>query len=103
MQFYYNKEPDDQNDVKIIAVRCSTCVKETGPPMNNKNINQKDIITSFVLNTWLHHVGMSWIIETHEKLKYGKYKHNQDWITGGPRYNTSICKNYMEHYLSNIL
>ena len=34
------------------------------------------IITNFVLNTMLHHVGMLWIIETHEELKYDMDKHN---------------------------
>ena len=40
----------------------------------------------------LHHVGMSWIIEIHEKLRYDMYKHNIEWMTGVPWYNTSICK-----------
>ena len=50
MRFCYNNEPDDQNDVEIIAIRCSICGKETGLSMNNINTNYKDIITSFVLN-----------------------------------------------------
>ena len=45
-----------------------------------------------MLNTLLCHVGMSWIIETHEQLKYDIYKHNQYWISGGPWYNTYICQ-----------
>ena len=60
--------------------------------MINMNTSYKYIITSIVLNTVLHHVDMSWIIETHEQLKYDMDKHNQDWITGGPWYNTYICK-----------
>ena len=31
----------------------------------------------------LHHVGMLWIIETHEQLKYDMDKHNSDWMIGG--------------------
>ena len=38
------------------------------------NTNKKNIITSFMLNKVLHHVGMSWIIETHEQLKYDRGK-----------------------------
>ena len=34
-----------------------------------------------------------------QRFEYIIYKHNPDWITGGPLYNTSICKNYMEHCL----
>ena len=38
----------------------------------------QDIITTFVFNTMLKHVGMLWIIETHEQLKYYLDKHNSE-------------------------
>ena len=60
--------------------------------MYKMNTNYKGIITVSVLNTQLHHVGMSLIIETHEQLKYDMEKHNPGWITGDPWYNTYICK-----------
>ena len=101
MRFWYDKESDDQNDVKIIAIRCSNYGRERGLSINNMNTNYKNIITSFVLNTLLHHVGMSWIIESHEKLKYDMDKNIIYWITGGPWYNTSICEKYMEQCLKN--
>ena len=63
-------------------------MKKRGLSMNNMNSNYNDIITSFVLNTVLHHIGMSWIIETHEQLKYYMEKQNPDRITDGPWYNT---------------
>ena len=91
MRFWYDWELDDQNVVKIIAIRCSNCGKETGLSMDNINTKYKYIVTVFVFNTLLHHVGMLWIIETHEQLKYDKKKKSY-WITGGPCYNTSICK-----------
>ena len=28
---------------------------------------------------------------------------NSDWITGGPWYNTFICKNYIENCLNHLL
>ena len=56
------------------------------------NTNQKFIVTVFLLNALLHHVGMSQIIETHEQLKHDMDKNNPYWMTGGPWYNTSICK-----------
>ena len=37
MRFLYDKEPDDQNDVKIIAIRCSNCGKETALSTNKMN------------------------------------------------------------------
>ena len=59
MRFWYDNEPDNQNDVKIIAIRFSNCGKETGLFMNIMNTNYKEIINSFVLNILLHHIGMS--------------------------------------------
>ena len=52
----------------------------------------QEIITTFVLNKMLHHVGMIWIIENQEELKYDMDILNSDWLLGRPRYNTSICK-----------
>ena len=83
MSFKYDNEHDDENDVKIITIRCSNFVKQTGLSMDNMNSNYTDISTVFVLNKLLNHVGISWIIETHEKLKYEMNKHNPYWITGG--------------------
>ena len=92
MRFWYDDEHDDQNNVESIVIRCSNCGKETGLSMKNMNTNHKNIITSFVLNIVLHHVGMSWIIETHEQLKHDTEKNYPNCMTGGPWYNTSICK-----------
>ena len=64
MRFGYDNEHDDQNNVGNVALRCINCGKETGLSMKNMNTHYKYIITLFVLNTVLHHVGMSWIIET---------------------------------------
>ena len=59
MRFWYYSERDDENDVKIIAIRFSNCVKERGLSMDNMNTKYEDIVTVFVLNILLHHVGMS--------------------------------------------
>ena len=83
MQFWYDNEHYDQNDIKIIDIMYSNCGKETGLSMNNINTNYKDIITTFVFNTVLHHVSMSRIIETHEQLKCDMDRHNPGCITGG--------------------
>ena len=48
------------------------------------NTTYQDIITTFVLDTMLHHVGMLWLIKTHEQLKYDMDIKNSDWMTGGP-------------------
>ena len=49
------------------------------------------MITKFVLNEILHHVGVSWIISSNEEMKYEIDKSNhQYWLNKGPWYNTAI-------------
>ena len=89
---WYNKVHNDKNKLENIDLRCDNCVKETVLSMKNMDKNYKDIITLFVLNTVLHHAGMSWIIK---KQTFGIwYEKNPYWMTGGPGYNISICKKF---------
>ena len=78
MRCWYNKGNDDQNKVEHIAIRCSNCEKETGSSMKSTNTNYKYTTTSFVLNSVLHQVDMSWIIETDKYLGYDMDKRNSD-------------------------
>ena len=75
-----------------VAIRCSSWGKETIIDVDIMNTKYEDIITTFVLNKMLQHVDMLWIIETQEHLKYDTDKQNSECMTGGPWYNTSICK-----------
>ena len=96
LHFWYDTEKVDKKMVETVAIRCNYCVKETGLSMKNMNRNYNDIITKFVFNTILHNVGVSWIIESNQQLKYGIDKHSLDCITGGPWYKTYICKKLLE-------
>ena len=50
------------------------------------------MITKFLLNTILHHVGMSWIICSNNEMFYATEKiDHTDWFNTGPWYNTAIC------------
>ena len=51
----------------------------------------------------LHHVGMLWIIETHKQLQYDMDKNNSERMTGGPWYNTYICKKLYGNCLRDLL
>ena len=53
------------------------------------------MITKFVLNAILHHVGMSWIINSNDEMKYEiDISNHQDWLDKVPWYNTSICSRF---------
>ena len=52
------------------------------------------MITKFVLNSILNHVGMSWILFSKEEMFYVINKINPPgWLNKGPWYNTDICSN----------
>ena len=55
-----DKQDEEGNFLDIIAIRFINCKKETGLYSRDKII--EEIITRFVLNTILHHVGILWII-----------------------------------------
>ena len=42
------------------------------------NTTSQYIIPTFALITMLNHVGMLWIVETYEQLKYYTDKHNSE-------------------------
>ena len=69
-------EDDIKNTGVKIAIRCSSCKKETIIYVDILDTTYQDIITTFVLNTMFHHVGMWWIMETHEQLKYDMDEQN---------------------------
>ena len=58
---------DDGDKVEAIDIRCINCKKETGLYLGTSTL--EEIITKFVLNTLLHHVGISWIICSNEEMK----------------------------------
>ena len=60
MRLWYDNGNIEEDVVYNICIRCSNCGKRTGLSM--KNINHKDMVTKFVLNKVLQHVGLSCII-----------------------------------------
>ena len=77
----------------VLSINCIHCKIEIG--LNSKtNFTwvYYEIVTKFVLNAMLHHVGMSWIIRSNREMEYEMNETNhQDWLNKGPWYNTSIC------------
>ena len=53
------------------------------------------MITKFVLNVILNHVGMLWIICSNGEMKYeiGEINH-PNWLNKGHWYNTDICSKF---------
>ena len=76
------------------CLKCINCKKETG--LNSKTNFTWDydtIITKFVLNEMLHHVGMSWIIFSNQETEYeiNTNINHLYWLNKGPWYKKNIC------------
>ena len=56
--------------IEKVSIRCSNGGKETMIDVDILDNTYQETIKTFVLNTMLHHVGMLWIIENNEELKY---------------------------------
>ena len=69
MLVQYDGRWDKNTGVKL-SIRFSNCEKETIIYVEMLDTTYQDIITTFLLNTMLHHVVMLCIIEAHTKLKY---------------------------------
>ena len=54
----------DEEKLYVISIRCISCKRETG--LYLKNTQFYEMITIFLLNAILYHVGMSWIISSNE-------------------------------------
>ena len=95
---------DDKDKVDTISIRCINCKKETGLYLRYSTF--EEIITKFVLNKILHHVGMSWIIFSNTEMKYEIDEINDpDWLNKGPWYNIESCSklhgNFFEDFITH--
>ena len=65
------------------------------------------MITKFVLNAILHHMGMSWIICSNNEILYEtEEKDHPNLFNKGPWYNTAICSKFhgkvFEDFIKNL-
>ena len=94
------------DDLDIVSLKCINCKKETGLNAETGfNVFYNEVITQFVLNAMLHHVGMSWIIRSNKEMDYDKYTNSNHiyWLNKGPWYNKISVLNYMELLLKILL
>ena len=74
-------------DLDSVSSKCINCKRETD--FKNKSIFEEfydKIITLFLMNSMLHHVDMSWIISSEEKIDYDNFTNSKNlgWYDTGP-------------------
>ena len=82
------------DDLDKVCLKCVNCRKDTG--LNAETGFKEfydEVITQFVFNAILHHVGMSWIISTKKEMDYDNFTNIKklEWFDTGPWYNKNIC------------
>ena len=93
-------------DLDTVSLKCINCRKETGLKSKTSFEEFYDkIITPFVMNAMLHHVGMSWIIFSKKEMDYDNYTNSKklNWFDTGPWHNKISVLNYMELLLKVLL
>ena len=81
-------------DLYTVSLRCINCKRET--VLNSETSLTwvyDEIVTKFVLNAMLHHVGISWIISSNREMDYemNTKSNHLDWLNKDPWYNRNIC------------
>ena len=73
--------------METLSLKCIHCKRETGLDREtNVTWVYDKIITKFVVNAMLHHVGMSWIISPNQEMEYemNTKNDNLDWLNKDP-------------------
>ena len=88
--------PLSVGDVNLyeVSLKFNNCKRTTGLKTKSgfKEFYDK-IITTFVMNSMLHHFGMSWMISSKEEMDYDNFtnSNNLGWFDTGPWHNKNIC------------
>ena len=92
-------------DLETVSLKCINCKRETGlNSETNFTWVYDEIVTKFVLNAMLHHIGMSWIIISNREMEYELNETNhRDWFNKGPWYNTSIYSKLHESRFEDFI
>ena len=67
------------DDLNKVGLKCINCKKETGLSAETGFREFYDeVITQFVLNAMLHHVGMSWTISSKKETNYDNFTNSKN-------------------------
>ena len=76
--------------MEYIAIKCSNFYRSNVLLLKVKTV--KEMSTKILVNTKLHHMGLSWITSSSKQMKYSiKENNHAHWLEKCSRYNTAIC------------
>ena len=79
--------------VDEVSLKCINCKRKTHLQTKSGKEFYDKMITPFMMNSMLHHVGMSWMISSKKEMDCENFsKHdNVGWFETGPWHNKNIC------------
>ena len=82
---------DEILEVWIQCTCCNKCFHCHISYIKHGNFIKKQILPVFIKYVVFNHVGLSWMIEMEEKYYFAVDGHDEEWCTGGPWFNGTIC------------
>ena len=75
-------------NVDEVSLKCINCKRSTGLKTKYGKEFYDKMITPFVMNSMLYHVGMPWMISSKLEIDYYNFTNSK---TSGPWHNKNIC------------
>ena len=79
--------------VDEVSLMCINCKISTGLKQKSGKEFYDKMITPFVMNSMLCHIGISWMISSKKEMDYDNFSHHENvaWFETGPWHNKNIC------------
>ena len=65
-------------NVDEVSLMCINCKRSTGLKTKSGKELYDKMITPFVMNSMLHHVGMSWMISSKKEMDYDNFTNSKN-------------------------
>ena len=65
-------------NVDEVSLKCINCKRSTGLKTKSSKEFYDKMITPFVMNSMLHHVGMSWMISPKKEMNYDNFTNTKN-------------------------
>ena len=82
ISIWYDETIATKNVPYFVRINYINCGGNIGCLLENQAI--QNFITPFVTNMVFHNVGLSWIIQSNQKLNFYFQTHFTSWIINGP-------------------
>ena len=92
IMIFYDEKIGHKYFPEYVRIMCVYCGKVIGFLLDNQTI--ENFVNTFVTNILFQNVGLSWVIQSNQKLNSDFHQHCPYWMMNGPCYNTAIFSRF---------